>query len=140
MLPTQMALQGGSIRAVGGDASSTEAAEYAAWKWDDEGPSMEFNIYERKGPGMELLFCTVVHTDGGRRRRSVAQFSVAVSNMREGLRMVRLRNHQTGAFLQGGVACMLVDVTFRPMQDGDIVPDGPAAESSSACLSVGLGS
>jgi hypothetical protein len=123
----------------GDETSSAEAAEYAAWKWDDEGPIMEFNIYEKKGPGMELLFCTVVYTDGGRKRRSVAQFSVAVSNMREGLRMVRLRNHQTGAFLQGGAACMLVDVTFRPMQDGDIVPDGPEGESAAACLGVGRG-
>ena len=121
------------------DSSLEKTIEYAAWAWDIDSPSMEFNIYERKGPGMELLFCTVVHTDGGRKRRSVAQFSVAVSNMREGLRMVQLRNHQTGAFLHGGAACMLVDVSFRPVQDGDILPEGPVDESAAACLGVGRG-
>ena len=121
------------------DSSLEKTIEYAAWAWDIDSPSMEFNIYERKGPGMELLFCTVVHTDGGRKRRSVAQFSVAVSNMREGLRMVQLRNRQTGAFLHGGAACMLVDVSFRPVQDGDILPEGPVDESAAACLGVGRG-
>lgn len=130
-----------STKKRGHSVNESEASEYAVWRWDEGMKGMEFNIYDKKGPGIELLFCSVVYGDGSRKRRSIGQFSIAVANIRPGLRVVRLRNHQTGEFLQHE-ACILLCVKFRPMQDDDFIPDHMGQSSSrhqagTVCLGVG---
>ena len=111
----------------------TTPVEFAAWHWNDATP-LEFEIFEpgTSRDGMELLHVTL-----HRKKRIVGQFSIAVINMRPGIRVVTLRSGM-GQRLPGN-ASLLIDVQIaRRERDQDYDPnsniDSLRKVSSSNCL------
>ena len=113
-----------------------EYAEYAAWQWNEHlnNSSLKYNIFEPHSyrDGMELLSVTLM-----KKKKMLGHFSIAVANIRLGLRTVELHNCTNGQLLVGPggrSASMLMDVKLVRRKEEEMF--NMTKGSSSNCLKL----
>ena len=127
---------------------TTTKSLYAAWKWMSK-ETMSFSIFNRQKSGMELLHVSLSLKK--KKKDIIGQFSMAVTNIRSGIRVVALVD-QNGMPMEGG-ACLLLDIQFHTYKknrgrsstmgtedsDDDIFDTEQSMKkvSSSNCLNLG---
>ena len=116
--------------------SNSDNDDYTAWRWNDHvNNHLEFNIFESGSykDGMELLSISL--TKGKKSKVSIGQFSIAVANIRTGIRVIELQNSVNG---KKGGSSLLIDVQIyrREKQMEEHSKRQMKKVSSSNCLKL----